>query len=249
MLKNNLKILISGKGGCGKTFITNLLAREFSIDNSVLVIDADESNISLYKMLNVKKPKDFVYFFGGKKNLKKKLKENLFKKHISIEEIPREYLALKDNICIISVGKIEEVLEGCACPHNVLLKEFLRNLNFNGIIIIDTEAGVEHFGRGVEKEVDVILGIAEPTLDSIELLKKIEMFSKNLNKIFIPVINKVPHILREHFKDYMFIIPYIEDVQIKCFKGEEIAIRLDVIKKLKFEILKTVNIVTNRENV
>ena len=45
-----MKISICGKGGCGKSSITTLLAKEFAKKGySVLVIDGDESNLSLHK--------------------------------------------------------------------------------------------------------------------------------------------------------------------------------------------------------
>jgi len=44
--------------------------------------------------------------------------------------------------------------EGCACPINALSSKFLESLALGDgeFLIADTDAGIEHFGRGVERE-------------------------------------------------------------------------------------------------
>jgi CO dehydrogenase maturation factor len=46
----------------------------------------------------------------------------------------------------VSIGKILQSLEGCACPMGVLSREFLKKLylNENTVAVVDMEAGVEH---------------------------------------------------------------------------------------------------------
>jgi len=40
--------------------------------------------------------------------------------------------------------------EGCACPMGALARNFLKNTETTpeDIVLVDTEAGIEHFGRG-----------------------------------------------------------------------------------------------------
>ena len=61
----------------------------------------------------------------------------------------------KDGIRLVAIGKILQSLEGCACPMGVLSREFLKKLRLKDkeITIVDMEAGVEHFGRGVETSI------------------------------------------------------------------------------------------------
>ena len=57
-----------GKGGCGKSTVATLLAREYQKEGkNVLVIDSDESNYGLHRQLGFDLPEDFTHYFGGKK--------------------------------------------------------------------------------------------------------------------------------------------------------------------------------------
>ena len=43
-------------------------------------------------------------------------------------------------------------MEGCACPMGVVSKEFIKKLKLNDqeVLIVGIEAGIKHFGKGVE---------------------------------------------------------------------------------------------------
>jgi CO dehydrogenase maturation factor len=81
----------------------------------------------------------------------------------------------KDRIGLVCIGKILQSLEGCACPIGALSREFLKRLSLqeDEVVLVDMEAGVEHFGRGVETSVDSVLIVTEPSFDSLELTEKI----------------------------------------------------------------------------
>ena len=241
-----MKISICGKGGCGKSSITTLLAKEFAKKGyNVLVIDGDESNLSLHKLLGMDLPKDFIEYLGGRKEFMKKLKEKmdgkeveLFEEEISIASLPKEYLVEKDNIKLLAIGKIHDFGEGCACPMGALLREFLKSLKLNDkeVVIVDTEAGIEHFGRGVEGGCDVIIAIIDPTYESIRLSKKIEEIGEKLGKKVYFIVNKVDDetkdlILENINKDKVIaIIPNNKEIMRCGLKGEELNAELSEIK-------------------
>lgn len=69
-----MKITICGKGGCGKSTVTSLLAKEFArMGKTVLVVDSDESNFGLHRQLGVELPRDYTEYFGGKDKAFKKM--------------------------------------------------------------------------------------------------------------------------------------------------------------------------------
>ena len=165
-----MKLLVCGKGGSGKSTISALLGKVLAKKFRVLVIDSDESNFGLHRHLGLDLPEDFTHYWGGKRGVLDKMprggQQQLFEKKWRIDDVPKEYLTGKDNIKLLAIGKIHDVGEGCACPMGMLAREFLDNLQLNDddeVIIVDTDAGIEHFGRGVERGVDIIIMVVDPS--------------------------------------------------------------------------------------
>lgn len=208
------KIAIVGKGGVGKSFITYALSKFFAQKaNKVLVVDCDESNKSLFRLFGfAHSPKDFMDFLGGKKAVQQKLikkfkdkeaKINILEKGlVTLESIPTEFIQQDGNIFLINIGKISHPMEGCACPMGVVSREFLEKIELkkDELVIVDTEAGVEHFGRGIEQGIDVVLAIAEPYLDSIEVAKRAYFLAKDMGKRAYLLFNKVTSNLKERLE-------------------------------------------------
>ena len=138
------------------------------------MVDADESNAGLYRMLGLEKAKTLAEYLGGKRCLKDRINGGDLALPKAVEEIPAEVLSKKGNIAAISIGKIEEPGEGCACPYGLLAKEFLKKpkLGEGKVALMDTEAGIEHFGRRLDLGVDHIVNV-EPNVELITLSRKI----------------------------------------------------------------------------
>jgi CO dehydrogenase maturation factor len=187
-----MKLLICGKGGCGKSTIAALLAKEISKRKSkVLVIDSDESNIGLHSRLGMQKPEDFMNYFGGKKLLFEKTKE--LEDKWRLDALPKDYLTKKGNIQLLSMGKIYQFGEGCACPINALSSKFLEILDLGDqeFLITDTDAGIEHFGRGVEKGVDLLFVVIDPSRESILLAEKVSELGQQVDKPVYYILNRI----------------------------------------------------------
>ena len=195
-----MKIILCGKGGCGKSTISALLARAFTKRGmNVLVVDADESNFGLHKQLGLPLPKDFTLFFGFKKGIFQDGAEDVFADGWTFEDLPQEYVSRDGNVRLMAMGKIAQAGEGCACPMGVLTKTFLEHLKLgdNDIVIVDTEAGVEHFGRGVDRFADAILMVADPSYESIQLAGKITEMGESFGKPVYLILNKTDEQQRE----------------------------------------------------
>ena len=192
-----MKISVCGKGGSGKSALTTLLANQaISRGFGVIVVDSDESNSGLFKMLGFEiPPVPLMELVGGKKKLREQMSHPnvLAESHFSIKEIPSRHLIRRNGLALVSIGKILQALEGCACPMGVLNREFLKKLRLGEkeIAIIDMEAGVEHFGRGIDEGIDRVLLVVEPSFESIAVAEKIKGLASGLDKAVLAVLNKI----------------------------------------------------------
>jgi CO dehydrogenase maturation factor len=194
-----MKISVCGKGGSGKSTIAALLANEARLRGyRVLVVDSDESNSGLFQMLGFDYPPvPLMELVGGKNSLKQKIGQPsvLSETQIATAQIPEQYLLQKNGLKLVTIGKILQSLEGCACPMGVLSREFLKKLALakDELAIVDMEAGVEHFGRGVETSIDSVLVVVEPPLESVNVGQKIHDLASGIGiKNVWAVLNKVP---------------------------------------------------------
>jgi CO dehydrogenase maturation factor len=203
-----MKISVCGKGGSGKSVITTLLARGMQDRGyRVVVIDSDESNSGLHRMLGFDKPPvPLLDLVGGKKEVKNVLPKTpvplpeqetsvISRSRIPLSDVPSKHVISNDGISLVSVGKILQALEGCACPMGVLGREFLKKLQLadNQVAVVDMEAGVEHFGRGVESGIDTVVVVVDPSFESIQLAGKINAMASEMGiKSIWAVLNKVP---------------------------------------------------------
>ncbi|MFH1328998.1 MAG: P-loop NTPase [Candidatus Bathyarchaeota archaeon] len=195
-----MKITICGKGGSGKSSITVLVARALSKHSKVYIFDSDESNTLLPRMLGVNAPRPIVEYLGGKKNIFKEGEVNLVKAlstaghGIELDSLPQEYLSAPlENVRLLSIGKIREFGEGCACSFNFITRALLKNLALkeDEHVLVDTDAGMEYVGRSVIEGIDAFLAVGDPTAESLVLLNTLRESAVSLGKKFWLVLNKV----------------------------------------------------------
>ena len=224
-----MKVVVAGKGGCGKSTVTALLAKELaSRGREVLVVDSDESNFGLHSLLGMERGSDFMEYFGGKKVLFEKVKD--LRSSWPIDELPEEYVSRKGRIALIAMGKIYDYGEGCSCPINALSSRFLEvvELKEDGFLIADTDAGIEHLGRGIEKGCDLILVVVDPSSESIRLAGKVTEMGESIGKSVYFVLNKVDERSKAIILDSLTasrvvaVIPVDAGVFESGLKGEEL---------------------------
>jgi CO dehydrogenase maturation factor len=232
-----MKIIVCGKGGSGKSTISTLLAAAMNKKGyQVLLVDADESNYGLHRLLGVEPPTILIDHFGGKRSFKEKLNQTFpgrntpFATKITMDELPPECLTDIDGIRLLVIGKIHDFGEGCACPIGLLSKTVLAQLEIGPkqVVIIDTEAGIEHFGRRVDAECDLVLGVVDPTYESFMLSRKIQEMAEKAGAKFLLVLNKVEDRIAEamskHFDPEKIVarIPKSEEVFLDSLEGRRL---------------------------
>jgi len=193
------KIAVCGKGGTGKTTTASLLARALvSFGFGVLVVDTDESNPSLHRLLGLgREPRALGELLPrGASGGDTAARPNwLNRDEIAFTDIPDEYICRNGNLSLMVAGKIEEPLAGCACSIEVLARELMMNLapKSNEFVVADLEAGVESFGRGLEQGVDTVIAVVEPSFDSVKVAAGVQYMAQGLGISRVrAVLNKVP---------------------------------------------------------
>jgi CO dehydrogenase maturation factor len=239
-----MKISVCGKGGSGKTVITTLLARVLRDRGyRVLVVDSDESNSGLHRLLGFDMaPVPLVDLVGGKQEVKNAFPKDrslqsavgtnvLVQDQVGLRDLPPLYVVERDGISLVAVGKILQSLEGCACPMGVLSREFLRKLHLreDEVAIVDMEAGVEHFGRGVEASIDSVIIVVDPSLESLELAERVSSMTEGigvrntwalLNKVTSDEIaSTLRQELRQRNVDVVGFVRYDPQVFEACLTG------------------------------
>lgn len=198
----NMKIMICGKGGCGKSTITALLAKALKTQGrTVLVVDADESNLCLHRLLGLPLPEILMDAMGGRQGTREKLKkgdehshgDDFFGNFKKIEDLPANCVTADGNLKLLVVGKIKQYGEGCACMIGGVSKAVLSHLQeaSDEIILIDAEAGLEHFGRRIDANCDLILTIIEPSFESIQMAERACQIAQEAGVQAYYILNKV----------------------------------------------------------
>jgi len=171
------KVAICGKGGSGKTTVVALLTLAFKeAGRRVIVIDADESNPGLGRMLGIEgEPKPLSDLFS---------EDGLFaeRERFSMDDIPPGFVAAVDSVRFMAVGKILDPFQGCACSMAESARQIVEKLELKAdeVLILDMEAGVESFGRGVERHADTILVVVEPSFESIVVAGRIAQMAQGM---------------------------------------------------------------------
>jgi len=199
-----MKIAVAGKGGVGKTLIAGTLSRLLARDGyNVLAVDADPAMNLAYtlgipeevasKIVPVAENNELIEERTGVKP------GAPFGVFISltptVEDIADKYgVEGPDGVKLLVMGTIRYGGAGCACPASTLIRNLIMHLTLarDDVVIMDMEAGLEHFGRATVKGFDVLICVIEPGSQSIETAERISRLAKDIKvKNVFAVGNKV----------------------------------------------------------
>ena len=187
-------IAVSGKGGTGKTLVSSLLIKSLtSTGKDILAIDADpDSNLPEALGVDVHKTVGDV---------REELKEDTAKGRIPTGMNKWDILDYKIMESIIETPSFDLLVmgrpegSGCYCAVNNMLRRIIENLSSNyDVIIIDTEAGLEHLSRRTTQNVDVMLVVTDKSKRGMLTAQRIGQLADELEIKFQElylVVNRV----------------------------------------------------------
>jgi len=182
-----MKIAFTGKGGVGKTTLAGIFIQKLAEDGKeILAVDCDpDSNLARILGFDTSDSITPIVYMKDMINERMGVDEankTFFKLNPKIDDIPDKFSRAKANIKLIVMGAVEKGGDGCMCPENSFTKSLLRHLMLKRgeHVVMDMEAGLEHFGRGTASACDAVLAVCEPSLNSIETVKKIAVVSKDI---------------------------------------------------------------------
>ncbi|MBI4849458.1 MAG: AAA family ATPase [Nitrospirae bacterium] len=197
-----MKIAITGKGGVGKTTVSALLSHLYSSEGKkVIAVDADPDanfasalGISRNEIEKIRPIAEIAELIEERTGAKPGTGGGIFKINPRVDDIPEGFGHKINNITLLVMGKSKFAASGCYCPEHALLRRLLKHLivERDEVVIVDMEAGIEHFTRGTAEGVNAFIVVVEPGQRSIQTAVAVKGLAKGLGvkKVFV-VANKV----------------------------------------------------------
>jgi CO dehydrogenase maturation factor len=193
-------IAVSGKGGTGKTTFAGMIIRYLLEKNKgpILAVDAD-ANANLNEVLGI----EVKTTIGEMRELMKEEVPTGMTKDVWFEYKVQEALTEAKGFDLLAMGRPEGA--GCYCAANTLARKYLDLLTGNyPYIVIDNEAGMEHFSRLTTQDVDLLFMLSDSSHRGIitagrirDLIRELKL---NITKDVL-VVNRLSGSLQDDMKE------------------------------------------------
>lgn len=177
---NGYRVVITGKGGVGKTTLTSCLATQLARSGvTVLAVDEDpQMNLPHALGLAVEEAGRIVPLNLNNGYIEEKTGIRpgasgwgaMFKLNPDVNDVVERFgINVTKNLNLLVMGTVKQAGGGCLCAENVLLDSTIRHLGLrnNEAILLDTQAGVEHFGRALAKGFNHCLVVSDDTFNAL----------------------------------------------------------------------------------
>jgi CO dehydrogenase maturation factor len=223
-------ILIGGKGGVGKTTVAAFLTLELARrkKGGVLAIDADP-NSNLAEALGAGDVKTIADVIDDVAAHPEKVPPSMGKDAFIEYRIHQDILE-KDGFDLCLMGRPEG--PGCYCYINNVLRNVLEKLTKDyAYVVIDNEAGLEHFSRKTARRCTHLILVADETPVGLRTAQRIlglieglgiraEHRSLIVNGARAPL--KTDPLRSRMGLDAVFVLPYDEAIRRASVQGESV---------------------------
>jgi CO dehydrogenase maturation factor len=202
--KSGIRIVITGKGGVGKTTITSLLAHLFARQGfRVLAIDGDpQQNLAVTLGIPPPMAEQIIPVSRSVEYLREKTGAGpdispggLLTLNPDVSDvIDRFAIPVADNLRLLVMGGVRQAGSGCLCAEYTLLTAILRHMPLlkDEVILLDTPAGLEHFGRAVADGFTCAVVVADPSFNALSVARESAALARQLGiGHIILVVNRV----------------------------------------------------------
>lgn len=235
--KEGIKIVITGKGGVGKTAIGAALCHTFARGgHRVLAVDGDpQMNLGPTLGLSTDAASKIVPLNAQFDYIEEKVGARpesgwgmFLRLNPNVEDVVTRFgVNVAERLELLVMGTLSKASIGCLCPENTLLAATVDHiaLRKDEVILMDTEAGVEHFGRAIAKGFDHAVVVTDPSYNSLSVAVSALELANNLGISGLHLVcNKVRTILdTEKIRNYLshadleflystFTVPYDSEV-------------------------------------
>lgn len=180
-MTEDVKIVITGKGGAGKTTLTSLLCHLLADKGyNVLALDEDPQmnlpfalgldEIRVSKIVPLNENDDYIEEKTG-------ARPNTgfgayFRLNPPVEDVVERFgITVRQGLHLLVMGTVKKAAAGCLCPENALLDAVVKyiSLRKGELIVMDTQAGVEHFGRSLSQGFKHCIVVTDDTYNAMSV--------------------------------------------------------------------------------
>jgi len=198
-----IRIVIAGKGGVGKTTLTAIIAHLFSRRGlRVLAVDGDpQQNLAVTLGILPDNVGQIVPVSKSTEYLREKIGAGqdispggLLTLNPDVSDvIDRFSIPVADNLRLLVMGGVRMAGAGCLCPEYTLLAAILRHMPLlqDQVVLLDTPAGMEHFGRAVADGFETALVVSDPSFNALSVARESAILARQIGiKNRILVVNR-----------------------------------------------------------
>lgn len=199
-----VRVVVTGKGGVGKTTLAALLARLWAVRGArVLAVDADAqmnlartlgfSAVAAAAVTPLSGELDYIEETVGARpgggGALLRLNPD------ASDAVARFGVDGPDGVRLLVMGGLSQAGGGCLCPENSLLTAAVAAVGRDDadVVVMDTQAGVEHFGRSLARGFDRALVVTDGTSNAVAVAVRTARLAADLG---IPRISLVVNRVR-----------------------------------------------------
>jgi CO dehydrogenase maturation factor len=197
---DGLRIAVVGKGGVGKSTLTAMLARIMAQRGlGVIAVDADEQrNLAVTVGVDPLLSESIVPLAEQSSYIEEKTGSRpgegsggmVRLNPDTSDVVERLSVSAPDGVRLLVMGGVRRAGGGCLCPETALLAATIANMRRRDheVVIMDTHAGVEHFGRALARGFSNALVVVEPTYNAVQVGLSTARMARDLDVATIDLV-------------------------------------------------------------